>query len=208
MALAEMNSMAERKPLLSFLKRIFLKEIDKDILMDLQQIPVDTVSNDLDQGFSLITQAAKTNNSRMDDYLEELAVEFSRLFIGPTHPPAVPFASFYLSENRILMSEITIKVRKQYLEAGLTVHNLYQIPEDHISFEMEFMEYLIDRSLELHSLGDDEQVESLKNLTERFFYDHLTVWVPDFSDSIIEHTKEDFYQGAALILKETCSQDW
>ncbi len=202
-----MNSMTEIQPLFGFLKRIFLEEMDKEMLLELQQIPVDSNGDDLDHGFNLVIQAVLDNSERMDDYVEELAVEFSRLFIGPKRAPAVPFASFYLSENSTVMSEITLEVRKQYLQAGLAVQNLYQTPEDHIGFELEFMEYLLTRLLELQEAGDEEEAERLEELMNTFFNDHLTAWAPDFADLIIEHSSEDFYRGAALILKETCRQN-
>jgi len=204
---AEMNSMTQAKPLFSFLKRIFLEEMDKEMLLAMQQIAVDSNGDDLDRGFNLLIQDVVANTDRLDDYVEELTVEFSRLFIGPKQAPAIPFASFYLSENSTVMSEITLEVRKQYLEAGLAVQNLYQTPEDHIGFELEFMEYLLTRLLELQEAGDEDEAERLEELMDTFFNDHLTVWVPDFADLIIEHSEEDFYRGAALILKETCRQN-
>lgn len=204
--MADTNSMVDAKPLFSFLKRIFIEEVDKDLLLELQQITVSAEDNDLDRGFSLVGQAARANGDRLDDYVEELAVEFSRLFIGPKRAPAIPFASFYLTENRSVMSDVTVTVRKQYLEAGLAVQNLFQIPEDHIGFELEFMEYLLLRLQELEVAGDQEEICRIDKLKETFFDEQLTTWVPDFADLILEHTTEDFYRGAAYILKETCQK--
>ncbi|MFN3406991.1 MAG: molecular chaperone TorD family protein [Caldimicrobium sp.] len=36
----------------------------------------------------------------------------------------MPYASFYLSESRSLMTEETIDIRRRYLEAGMAVKDL------------------------------------------------------------------------------------
>ena len=71
----------------------------------MKAIPED---DDLDKGFEPIISAVRCNKDRLDKYTEELAVEFARLFIGPRNPFALPYASFYLSESKTMMSDISL----------------------------------------------------------------------------------------------------
>ncbi len=146
--------------------------------------------------------SVRQNEIRLDEWTDPLSLEFARLFIGPTHPPAIPFASFYLSETRTLMTEETMGVRKQYLEAGLALKNLYQMPDDHIAFELDFLYYLTAKSLELSENGENIEAEKLLKLRHDFLTDHFVLWAPTFANRIIQSTGENYFRGAASFLLE------
>ena len=146
--------------------------------------------------------SVRRNKSRLNEWTDQLSLEFARLFIGPVHPPAIPYASFYLSENHSLMTEETMAVRKQYLEAGLALKNLYQMPDDHIAIELDFLYYLTERFLELSEIGKHIEAEKFLSLRHHFLMDHFVLWVPTFANRILESTEEDYYKGAASFLLE------
>jgi len=127
----------------------------------------------------------------------------TRLFIGPKSPPAVPFASFYLSDNRALMTNETIEVRKKYMESGMGVINLYQVPDDHIAIELEFVNYLTKQALDAARSGDIVAAQSSLTARNEFISGHLRLWVPTFADKILENTGEEFFKGTAYLLKGT-----
>ncbi len=146
--------------------------------------------------------SVQQNEGRLDEWTDQLSLEFARLFIGPAHPPAIPFASFYLSETHSLMTEETMAVRKQYLEAGLALKNLYQMPDDHIAIELDFLYYLTERLLELLENGKNTETEKFLELRHDFLMDHFVLWAPDFSNRILECSSENFYKGDASFLLE------
>ena len=146
--------------------------------------------------------SVQQNEGRLDKWTDQLSLEFARLFIGPAHPPAIPFASFYLSETHSLMTEETMAVRKQYLEAGLALKNLYQMPDDHIAFELDFLYYLTERLLALSENGKNTEAEKYLKLRHDFLTDHFVLWVPSFANRILESTSEDYFKGAASFLLE------
>lgn len=196
------DELREELYLYNLLRQLFLKEPTKELINDLAKIdPPDETDDEINYGLKLLIESIRKNEYRLDEWLEELALEYARLFIGPKNPPAVPYASFYLSESRSLMTDETIDVRKRYLEAGMAVKNLYSIPDDHIGIELEFIYYLTEKTIELFEQGQREDASRLFEIRSDFLSEHMTLWLPLFADKVLESTQEDFYKGAALILR-------
>jgi TorA maturation chaperone TorD len=197
-----LNELKEELAVYNLLRHLFSKEPTREIVSYIMNIPdVPAIDSDLSQGLAVIVGAANQNKERLDAWMEELAVEYARLFIGPEAPPAVPYASVYLSESRSLMTDETVAVRKNYLDAGLSVGDLYSMPDDHVGIELEFIYYLTRRIIELSEGEEQERAQKLVELRETFMKEHFSRWTPDFVDKIISSTNEDFYRGTALLLK-------
>jgi len=188
--------------LLNLLRRVFLREPEMDFLEGIGVVVIPSDENEESGGFTTLIESVRKNRSRLAEWQNELSFEFARLFIGPVHIPAVPFASFYLSETRSLMTEETMAVRKQYLEAGLALKNLYQMPDDHIAIELDFLHYLTGRSIELIKNGESFAAEKYLKLRHDFLMDHFSLWAPAFADRILQSTNEDYFKGAASLLLE------
>ncbi len=187
---------------LNLLRQVFLKEPDRKFLEGIGKVELNSEQETERAGLKGMRDAVEQNESRLSDWNEELSLEFARLFIGPVHPPAIPFASFYLSESHSLMTEETMTVRKQYLEAGLALKNLYHMPDDHIAFELDFLYYLTVKSLDLLENRKNTEAERYLKLRQDFLKDHFLLWAPAFANRILESTSESFYKGAASFLLE------
>ncbi len=188
---------------LNLLRQIFLKEPDRRLLEGIGKISLAPEEEKEGGGLKGMRDSVRQNESRLDEWTDQLSLEFARLFIGPAHPPAVPFASFYLSENHSLMTEETMAVRKQYLDAGLALKNLYQMPDDHIAIELDFLYYLTKRVLELSDNGKNPEGEKYLKMRQDFLTEHFVLWAPAFANRILESTSEDYFKGAASFLLET-----
>lgn len=151
-------------------------------------------------GLMLMVSAARRNSSRLDAWLEELAGEFARVFIGSLKPLVVPYASFYLSDSRQLMTDETIEVRRRYLEAGMVIKELHRMPDDHIGTELEFLYYLANESASLLQQGRQAEATTFQAMKTDFISSHMALWVPQFAGQLAEATHEDFFKGAALLL--------
>lgn len=134
------------------------------------------------------------NSSQVD-----LAVEHAALFIGPFELPSPPYGSVYLEKNNRLMGDTTMEVKKIYAEAGLKLE--VQEPPDHISFELEFIQYLFTMEKEASDKGDNEKAQSLATLRKDFQRVYLTSWVPRFCEKIRAATKLMFYRNLADCLE-------
>jgi len=187
-------------PVLNLLRQLFLKEPSRELLEGIGQI--DSIEDGEIQGLQRMRDSVRRNNDRIVEWADQLSLEFARLFIGPVHPPAVPYASFYLSETRSLMTEETLDVRKRYLEAGLALKDLYQIPDDHISSELEFLYFLTREAIQSMEEGRNEEPSKFLAMRNDFLKEHMALWLPGFVEKIIQSSNEDFYKGAAILLRE------
>lgn len=71
--------------------------------------------------------------------MEELQVEYTRLFIGPRNPSVLLYASCHLLPKRNVMSEETLAVREACAKSGHVVERLNSLPDDHLGIELEFL---------------------------------------------------------------------
>ena len=105
---------------------------------------------------------------------QELEYAYNRLFVGPMSVPAPPYASYYLSDNKELMSSVTRTIRKIYHTMGVQVPEENRIPDD-------FLAYELDALIALLALEEKETIHTdcLQELTE-----HLQKWIPSFCENI------------------------
>ncbi len=126
--------------------------------------------------------------------LEQLKIEFSRLFVGPFKLLAPPYGSVYLESGHQVMGDSTMDAKKRYKEAGLGISNDLKEAPDHIAIELEFMYYLIFREIEAFADLDETAVSTLWNAQKSFLNDHIGAWVTPFNKAVEEHAKLDFYR--------------
>ncbi len=186
-----------RSQIYALLKNLFLKPPSQEFLNYLREFNVrieHESSQDFVKGLELLRKDA-------DCEPEKLALEHTRLFIGPYRLPAPPYESVYMNAQRLVMQQSTIEVRKVYLQAGLEVKGIHTNPDDHISAELEFMEYLCDKTAS--SLNNRDTPGEIKHLElqRKFLEEHLNQGVPVFSEDIVRTTEKDFYRGAAMLLR-------
>jgi TorA maturation chaperone TorD len=196
------DELKEELSLFNLLRQVFLQEPSGELIEVISKIelPSDAV-DEISYGLKLMIGSVRSNHHRLGEWIEELALEYARLFVGPNNPPAMPYASFYLSESHSLMTDETIDVRKIYLDAGMAVKELYSVPDDHIGIELEFIYDLTQRMIELFEKGQREEASRLFELRSDFIRGHMALWAPYLAAKIIESTQEDFYKGASFILK-------
>ncbi len=123
----------------------------------------------------------------------ELQVEYARLFIGPSHLPAPPYESVYMSDSRgFLMGEAAQEVKKLYLQEGLALSPSISDLPDHLLAELEFMSYLSEREASAWA-NETGKVEQYLRKQDTFLSDHLTKWLPPFAQGIRGASRQEFY---------------
>jgi TorA maturation chaperone TorD len=139
--------------------------------------------------------------------LPALAKEHLRLFVGPGHVPCPPYEAVYRKdrpafEKGLVMGPSTADVRRAYLTAGLDVSKTYTDLPDHISAEMEFMQFLCAEETRLAQQGNEEEATKIKRMQKEFHRNHVEPWVGDFADRILRSTASPFYRETANVLKQ------
>ena len=136
---------------------------------------------------------------------DELAVAFTRLFVGPGKGYIPPYSSLYLDKSAngrrsrpTLWGPATVWVAQVYEEAGLELVT-GQIP-DHIGVELEFMRHLCAQEAKALRLGDEVSTQQCRQWQATFLYDHLLQWVPDWGAEVETSASHVFYRSMARLV--------
>jgi TorA maturation chaperone TorD len=136
--------------------------------------------------------------------IEELAVEFAWLFLGPGKHIS-PHESVHHQRNNgkwgQLWGDATVAVKKFIEATGLNYDPAYKGLPDHISVELEFMEMLSRREAQAWLEGKAEEARRLLEVELRFSRDHLSRWVPSFCDKIVAAAELSFYRELAALTR-------
>ena len=121
---------------------------------------------------------------------EQIAREHDALFGGIGKPEVYLFGSHYLSG--FLNEKPLARLRTDLAALALTRDEDSPDTEDHVSYVMEVMRFLI--------AGDDV---ALCNLTRQreFFTVHMQPWVPALCDAVIMHPRAAFYARLAAFTR-------
>jgi len=128
---------------------------------------------------------------------ESLLLDYTRLFLGPSHIIAVPYGSVWLDGQKTVMGESTLAVLELYREGGFEIGEGFREPPDHIAAELEFLYLLIYRENEAHRNGEPEALKAMAGLRTRFLDEHLGLWVGPFTAAVRAGAQSDFYRQLA-----------
>ena len=106
----------------------------------------------------------------------EAEYAFNRIFVGPGHVPAPPYASVYLDAEPLLMGRAAVSMRDLFRSMGLAVREEDNLPEDHLACELEA--WLVLRSL---ASADDGALRRSADEALLWLLDgHMQIWIPEF----------------------------
>ena len=133
----------------------------------------------------------------------ELAVDFARLFVVRSRSEkhaAYPFESVYTSEGHHTMDRARDEVRALYRAAGLARDERWNVGEDHVALELEFMAELSRRAEAACACGDDAALDDVLRRQASFLDAHLLSWVGLLAQAMEAVAHTPFYRGLARFL--------
>ena len=131
--------------------------------------------------------------------VDKLLVDYTRLFLGPTHMLAKPYGSAWLEGEQTLMQDSTAEVDALYAEGGFEIDDGFRELPDHIAAELEFLYLLIFRENEAQRAGDTAALAAVADLRKRFLGGHLGAWIVPFTAAVRNGAETDFYRELALL---------
>ncbi|MBT3364041.1 MAG: molecular chaperone TorD family protein [Chloroflexi bacterium] len=137
--------------------------------------------------------------------LDQLKLEYTKLFIGPFESIAPPYESVYFEKRRIVMADSTMEVQSLYRENGLNV-DIKEAP-DHIAIELEFMYYLIFKQIEAMTASDTETADAYLATQHDFLRNHLGRWITEFTGIIAQNAQTYFYKDLANVTGSFVGKD-
>ena len=138
--------------------------------------------------------------------LDELAMEYTRLFIGPG-PHISPHESVHRDDGGRLWGEATVAVNLFITTLGFTFKSEYSGLPDHISLELELLQALTDREAEFWDAGATSSAENCHRIQAHFFESHLDRWAPAFCSKVIDAAKHPFYRDMTVMMQAFLSSE-
>lgn len=192
------------------LASLFFKELDEAGIDRLRQIQLESLALGIpliDEGLSaMATYLARSGRAAR----QELAVDFAGSILAAgsyEERRATPYESVFTSDTGLLMQEARDDVYRLYQEAGLQVQVSLQTPEDHLSFECEFMATLAERTGEALASDDLSRAKELMDLQASFHRDHLANWIDELCDTLDQCAHTRFYRGVSLVTRGFVHED-
>lgn len=138
---------------------------------------------------------------------KRVRTEYAELFVGPRAPLAPLYESIYVGYPRRLFSEVTESVRRAYEARGIAVAARNKIPDDHLSYEMQFMAELCMREMDAIAAHDDAETMNLRSDQKGFLNEHLALWLPEFTRRVSEAWCGDYYAAWAEFARDLVGED-
>ncbi len=139
-----------------------------------------------------------------DMLIEDLAVEYTRLFLGPGKHIS-PHESVHHERDDgdwgKLWGKDTVLVKKFIESTGLEYKSEYHGLPDHISVELEFMHEVTKREAQAWEEKDNNGALYCLKIEKKFIDEHLARWIPLFCDKVIEDAELSFYREMAKLTK-------
>ena len=187
-----------RSHIYGLLATVFRREPNLALIRELRAPPLWGVFSDLevDLGEVFIT----TPETQL---LEILALEFTRLFIGPNNHISAHESIFAEMDHGIgsLWGARTVAVKNFIETTGLDYDSEFTGVPDHASVELEFMQRMTEWEADKWQQHDRENAEYCLKVQRMFLDQHLLVWLPQFCDAVIKQADIRFYAGVAELTK-------
>jgi len=126
---------------------------------------------------------------------QALLVDYTALFIGPSQPKAMPYASFWLTDDQSMRHEATMTVLDFYEQGGFDVSDDFRELPDHVAVELEFLYQLV--CAQNRASGTADGNAAVDALQARFLVEHLAAWIGDFTDAVRSGATSSFYRELA-----------
>lgn len=138
------------------------------------------------------------------ELLNEMAEEYTRLFIGPGRHLS-PHESVHRAGEGLLWGDSTVRVKTFIESSGLKYRSDFKGIPDHISVELEFMHRLVKAEVGAREKNNQAELKKILNLESRFIDEHISKWIPQFTDKVVKEAGLDFYKKIAELTKEFIS---
>jgi TorA maturation chaperone TorD len=188
-----------RSNIYGFLSSMFREEITAERLQQIKSPAIKEVLSEMGVRYDMFSQKDQ------EQLLEDLAVEYARLFLGPDKHIS-PHESIHHQRDDgdwgMHWGGSTVEIKKFIETAGLVYRQEYSGMPDHISVELEFMKEAAGREARALEEKDWEGALYCQKMEKKFICDHLVKWIPSFCDKVISQAEVSFYCDLAEVTKK------
>ncbi len=188
-----------RSNIYGFLSSLFREEITTEILGQIKEPAIKEILSEMGVKYDIFSQEDQ------DKLIENLAVEYARLFLGPDKHIS-PHESIHHKRNDgdwgTHWGASTVAIKKFIETTGLEYKPEYSGMPDHISVELEFMQEAARREAQAIEEKDLDGALYCQKIEKKFICDHLIKWIPIFCDKIISQAEISLYGDLADVTKK------
>ena len=128
-----------------------------------------------------------------EDEPQRVAVEYTKLFVGPPSPAAAPWETMYRGQDvTVGFGQATFEMRELLRAAGLEVRNENNQYEDHMGIELLYLSELCRCAV---------KGENCENQLRSFIAKHPLSWIDAFLDRIEGVFPEGYFSGLVRLEK-------
>lgn len=181
------------------LSKVFIREVDAQFL---RQLKTPCFYNSLKSAG--IDFGDKFINQNERELLENLAVEYARLFIIPGCNVYL-YESVYTDTAKMFYGKSAQQVKDFYQRCGMEIVDKTLMP-NHIGLELELMSYLKQKEAEALENGKQD-ASRWQKLQKEFISTHLGKWATQFFSRVEEEAKHPFYKEMAKLGKQLIKEE-
>ena len=142
------------------------------------------------------------NFKNKDEYYLEILRDYTRMFHASRPRLVPPFESVYREKR--LFGDSTLEVRHLYHAVGLEFNDPFNLPPDHMAYELEFMSYLCFQE---EMQREESVINKSRELQRRMVCEHLAHFAPELARRLKQHSRTSFYKMVGQILEEFINQE-
>jgi TorA maturation chaperone TorD len=139
--------------------------------------------------------------------LQDLLLDYSRLFLGPFDIVAKPYGSVWLEGEKVVMGDSTMAALDLYREGGFELDENFREVPDHIAAELEFLYLLIFRENEARRGEDADGLATTLDIKRRFLKNHLGRWIMLFAKAMKDGAQTAFYTHLAELTEDFVKEE-
>ena len=180
--------------------RIFMKEMDKDLLEMLE-------NKDIQEFFPNMAEWELRQTLPKEQLLQEhLHVDFAEISLVNL----IPYESFYTREDGMIESGGDNPVYQFYEEFDFTVEKgiARVLSPDHIGVELEFMYMLCEAQIKALNEDDKESANEIQALQKSFMEKHILKWMPLYLINVKNEASTPLYHDSAMTGLEFILSDY
>jgi TorA maturation chaperone TorD len=161
----------------------------------------------MNDGFNDIWRYLRKRNTGTVD---ALATDYTGSFGGTLSwkgRQAVPYESVFLDVNHQLYGKQRGAVLAIYNQEGVAVESKLHLPEDHLSFMLEFLGKVSEKASALLAEGENEQAVEKLELSRDFINQHILNWFGLLKELAMKMIDTRFYRGVLKITEGYLRED-
>ena len=132
-------------------------------------------------------------------YLEAAQRDYMHVLVGPEDLKAPPWECVYLTNERVLFQEATLKVREAYRSENMLPSQYPRVSDDHLAIELDFMVKLSEKTQKAFDEGDANEYRRLLSVQRSFLTDHPLAWVANYASDLSDAAPGSLYEGVGAL---------